>query len=51
MNSVAIAMYLSWGCLILSIGGLMIRPNIRTFGLFLIFMALAFWAVEIACQY
>lgn len=47
----AIAIYLSWGMLILSIGGLMIKPNIRTFALFMIFMTCAFWSVMIVNQY
>lgn len=47
----AIAIYLSWGMLILSIGGLMVKPNIRTFVLFMIFMACAYWSVMIVNQY
>lgn len=47
----AIAIYLSWGMLILSIGGLMIKPNWMTFFVFLVFMACAYWSVMIINQY
>ena len=40
-----IAIYLSWGMLILSIGGLMIKPTWMTFSVFLDFMACAYWSV------
>lgn len=46
-----IAIYLSWGCLILSIGGLMIKPTWMTFSVFLAFMACAYWSVIIVNQY
>lgn len=46
-----IAIYLSWGCLILSIGGLMIKPTWMTFSVFLAFMVYAYWSVMIVNQY
>lgn len=47
----AIAICLSWGMLILSIGGLMIKPTWMTFSVFLAFMACACWSVMIVNQY
>ncbi len=49
MQSLTIS--LSWGMLILSIGGLMIKPTWMTFSVFLAFMACAYWSVMIVNQY